>query len=154
MIIRPYTSSDCKPLADLFYATVHAVNAQDYTPAQLDAWASGQVDLAQWDRSFLAHHTLVALEDGRIVGFGDMDNTGYLDRLFVHRDYQRRGVASALCAALEQAVPGEIRTAASITAKPFFRGRGYRVVREQQVARGGVLLTNYWMIKPAGRPEL
>ena len=39
---------------------VHSVNAADYSPQQLDAWASGQVDLEAWDRSFREHCTLVA----------------------------------------------------------------------------------------------
>ena len=55
-----------------------------------------------------------------LVGFGDIDKTGYLDRLFVHADYQRKGIATAICNQLEQAVQGNITTDASITAKPFF----------------------------------
>ena len=51
------------------------------------------MDLAAWDVSFLAHRTLVAVEGETIVGFADMDGSGYLDRLYVHRDFQRRGVA-------------------------------------------------------------
>ena len=31
--------------------------------------------------------------------------------------------------------------------RPFFEGRGYRVLREQQVERRGVWLTNYVMGK-------
>lgn len=42
MLIREYQSSDCKELAELFYNTVHAVNAKDYTKEQLDVWATGQ----------------------------------------------------------------------------------------------------------------
>lgn len=45
MFIRNYESTDCKELAELFYNTVHTINAKDYTKEQLDAWASGQVDL-------------------------------------------------------------------------------------------------------------
>ena len=45
MIIREYRSADCKELAELFYHTVHIVNAKDYTKEQLDAWATGKVDL-------------------------------------------------------------------------------------------------------------
>ncbi len=45
MFIRKYESTDCKELAELFYNTVHTINAKDYTKEQLDAWASGQVDL-------------------------------------------------------------------------------------------------------------
>ena len=135
-------------MAALFYDTVHAVNARDYTPEQLDAWVGGPVDLDAWARSFRAHTTLVAVADGRIVGFGDIAGDGYLDRLYVHKDWQRRGVATALCNRLEAAVPGPVTTHASITARPFLERRGYRVVRPQQVERRGVLLTNYVMVLP------
>ena len=91
MEIREYQSTDCKEIAELFYHTVHTVNAKDYTKEQLDVWATGKVDLEKWDRSFCEHDTVVAVEDRQIVGFGDMDDTGYLDRLYVHAKYQRRG---------------------------------------------------------------
>lgn len=146
LTLRRYAPDDCPALAALFYDTVHTVNARDYTPVQCAAWADGRVDLAAWDRSFQAHLTWIAELDGMLAGFGDIDGTGYLDRLYVRRDCQRRGVATALCDALEQ---GRTRctTHASITARPFFEKRGYRVVRKQQVERRGVLLTNFVMEK-------
>lgn len=130
----------------------YRVNLADYTQDQVNAWAAGKVDLEAWDRSFREHDTVVAVEGKEIVGFGDMDETGYLDRLYVHKDYQREGIATAICDALESAAvnrPGvvKITTHASITARPFFLSRGYRVMKEQQVERAGVLLTNYVMVK-------
>ncbi len=77
MLIREYTTSDCERLAELFYETVHSVNAKDYTKEQLTVWATGDVNLSVWDKSFLEHKTLVAVEKDVIVGFGDIDNTGY-----------------------------------------------------------------------------
>ena len=151
--LRPYRPEDCPALAALFYETVHTVNAAHYTPAQLDAWAPAcGPDLAAWDKSFRAHRTLVAELDGRLAGFGDLDPAaGYLDRLYVHKDLQGRGVATALCNALEQAAAGPVVTHASVTARPFFARRGYRVLRAQQVERRGVTLANYVMEKaPAG----
>ena len=50
MIIRQYQPTDCKELAELFYNTVHTVNAKDYTKEQLDAWATGKVDLKKWKK--------------------------------------------------------------------------------------------------------
>ena len=149
MKLRPYDPADCAEMAQLFYDTVHTVNARDYTPEQLCAWATGEVDLADWDRSFRAHRTLVAAEGELLAGFGDLDvEQGYLDRLYVHRDHQGEGIATALCDALEGAAPNRpITTHASITARPFFERRGYQVVREQQVERRGVWLTNYVMVK-------
>lgn len=148
MTLRPYRPSDLREIAELFYGTVHTVNAGDYAPEQLDAWADGSPDLAEWNRTLLEHAALVAVEDGRIVGFGDMDRRGYLDRLYVHKDFQRRGVASALCGALEGAAEADrITTHASVTARPFFESRGYRAVRERRVIRHGVALTNFLMEK-------
>ena len=147
MIIREYQRDDCEAITELFYNTVHTVNAKDYTEEQLTAWATGKADLEQWDRSLQEHFSFVAVDAGMIVGFGDIDSTGYLDRLYVHKDYQRKGIATAICEALEQAVAGKIITHASITAKPFFENRGYKVIREQQVTRQNVLLTNFIMEK-------
>lgn len=120
MVIREYISSDCERLADLFFQTVHTVNAKDYTKEQLNVWATGNVDLSVWNNSFLEHYTLVAVENDVIVGFGDIDNTGYLDRLFVHKDYQRQGIATALCDRLEAGFD-KVTTHASITASDYFR---------------------------------
>lgn len=148
MFIRKYRPSDCECLAELFYHTVHSVNAGDYTEEQLQVWATGEVDFDKWNQSFLEHDSVIALEGETIVGFGDMTENGYLDRLYVHKDYQRRGIATAICDELERASASEKSvTHASITAKPFFLGRGYRVVREQQVIRGGIALTNFVMEK-------
>ena len=106
MQLREYIPSDCAQLAELFYQTVHNVNAKDYTQEQLDAWATGEVDFQAWDESFRTHRTIVATENGAIVGFGDMDGIGYLDRLYVHKDYQGQGIASAICDELEHFAAG------------------------------------------------
>lgn len=148
MFLRMYNTSDCEFLAELFYQTVHNVNAKDYTKEQLDVWATGNVNLNEWDKSFWEHFTIVAIKNEIIVGFGDIDKTGYLDRLYVHKDYQRQGIASAICDELEQrANANKIITHASITAKTFFEQRGYRVIKGQQVIRNGISLTNYVMEK-------
>ena len=138
MFVRGYQMSDCKEITELFYNTVHTINAKDYTKEQLDVWATGQADLEKWNQSLQEHYS---------IGFGDIDKDGYLDRLFVHSNYQGKGVATAICNQLEQAVDGKITTYASITAKPFFEKRGYKVVKERQVERQGIFLTNYVMIK-------
>ena len=78
MKIRKYKPSDCKELAELFYHTVHIVNAKDYTKEQLDVWATGQVDLKKWNQSLQKHYSIVVIENEVIVGFGDIDETGYM----------------------------------------------------------------------------
>ena len=148
--LRPYREGDCPALAALFTDTVHTVNAAHYTPAQLDAWAPASgPDLQDWEERFQNHITLVAEVEGRLAGFADLDPAqGYLDRLYVGSRFQRRGVASALCDALEQAAAGRpIVTYASRTARPFFEQRGYRTVQARQAQCRGVSLENFLMEK-------
>ncbi|OJU09159.1 MAG: GNAT family N-acetyltransferase [Clostridiales bacterium 43-6] len=151
MFIREYKPDDCPLLAQLFYDTVHTVNAKDYTEEQLDAWGTGNVNLDEWNHSFLEHTTLVAAQDGVITGFADMDRNGYLDRLYVHKDYQGIGIATALVKELERRVEQYnavcFETHASITAKPFFEKLGYTVQAENITVRKGVSMTNFKMTK-------
>ena len=154
MRLRAYRSEDCEPLAALFYDTVHRVNARDYAPEQLSAWATGTVDLAAWNARYLSTTTLVAEENGVVLGFANMDKTGYLDMLYVRADAQNRGIATALCDALERLVHAETYTThASITARPFFEKRGYAVIRQQQVHLRGQILTNFVMEKRPKNPR-
>ena len=85
--------------------------------------------------------------DAPTIGFGDIAGTGYLDRLFVSSLRQGEGIGSAICRELEGSAPGSVSIRASITARPFFEKRGWRVVKEQSVERRGVTMTNFVMEK-------
>lgn len=148
IMLRAITPEDVPALCALFHRTVHTVNAADYTPQELVAWSPAPPEAAAWAARFEGRMALLAEVDGVLAGFADMTDDGYLDRLYVSAEHQRRGVASALCDALESACAAPILTThASITAKGFFLQRGYSVVREQQVERLGVKLTNFVMQK-------
>lgn len=151
MNIRRYSSADSRALAELFYDTVHTVNARDYSSEQIDAWAPEKRDMEAWDSSFLKHYTLVAEDNGVIIGFADMDETGYLDRLYVHCAHQREGIGTALAAALEENAKrngaDHFTVYASLTALPFFEQMGYSIVCENTVERDGIRMKNYRMEK-------
>jgi len=146
MILRQYKNEDCDIVSKLFYETVHSVNAKAYTAEQLSVWANNADSLKSRRNDLLKQYTLIAEISGIIVGFGSINKSGYFDLLFVHKDYQNQGVATALCNELETGY-SVIKTYASITAKPFFEKRGYVVVKEQEVERSGVKLKNYEMQK-------
>lgn len=154
MEIRGYTPADLEEMARLFYETILTVNRRDYTEAQVKAWAGRRESLVQNGRRFLDSHTLVAVEGERIVGYGNMEAGGHLDHLYVHKDFQRRGVAAALCDRLEAYAfacgAGQITVDASLTALPFFLHRGYAVIREQHPRLDGIRLLNYRMEKSQG----
>lgn len=151
MKIRKYKKSDCAEIYKLFFETVHSVNALDYSADEINAWAPADMDQLAWRDSLASNHALVAEENGEILGFGDITSDGYLDRLYVHKDHQRNGIASLILKELETHATSNgisrIEIHSSKTAQPFFLSKGYVVLRENIVKRKGVNLVNYIMEK-------
>jgi len=151
MIIRNYNHKDCEKIAELFYNTIHSVNATDYTATQLNAWAPKDMDLSEWDNKLSNNYSVIVEKDDMIIGFGVAENTGYFDFLYIHKDYQGIGVATLIADDIEEYVYRKgvqfITTAASITAKSFFEKRGYLVLQEQNVECRGQYFINFKMKK-------
>ena len=135
--VRKYLMEDCKEIIELFKNTVHLINARDYNKEQLNSWAPEEIDYMAWNKSLLEHYSIIAEKSSIIVGFGDINDSGYLDRLYVHKDHQGKGIATKIAEELENHVLGngiqKIVTHASITAKSFFEKRGYEAIKEQAV---------------------
>ncbi|MFG0267350.1 MAG: GNAT family N-acetyltransferase [Rhodopirellula sp. JB055] len=149
MDLRSFEERDGVGCWRLFRDTVHRVNRRDYSLEQLNAWAPESVDLDAWCDRFQGRVALVVELDSKLIGFADMTRDGYLDRLFVSADHQRRGVAkliwSGLDAHLRRLECETVLTEASITAKPFFESVGFRVLQRQSVECRGVSLDNFRM---------
>ncbi len=151
MFLRNYTPEDNEALTALFIDTVHTVCAPYYTPEELEAWAPHDLRASLWCQAFMQSHTLVAQENGAVVGFGNITEIGLIDRLYVHKKHLHKGVARQLLFMLEQYAAQEklshITVFASIGARPFFEKQGFEVARENIVHRNGEHLINYEMHK-------
>ncbi|OEH86989.1 GNAT family N-acetyltransferase [Desulfuribacillus stibiiarsenatis] len=151
MDIRPVTDEDLDEVLHLFYQTVHTINAQDYRQDQLDTWAPQHPDKEKWLTSLRSNIAYVIKQDNKLVGFADLNQRRYIDRLFVHKDYQRMGIASLLVTTLEAEAKklkyNEVMTEASITARGFFEKKGYDTVRMQDKELRGMFFRNYIMKK-------
>ncbi len=131
MLIASYKPKNLRQILSLFYETVPIAAAKDYTPEQLDAWAPRSLcaaDEEKWDSSLSANETLLAWEQDRLVGFGDADETGYLDRLYVASDRRGTGVGTEILKRLEayaaKAAAKSMYTHASDRRGPFLSGAG------------------------------
>ncbi|QLH37504.1 MAG: GNAT family N-acetyltransferase [Parachlamydiaceae bacterium] len=89
--------------------------------------------------------------NGQVVGFGDITSGGYLDRLYVHKNFQRCGVASQLLKAMESKAQNlhviEITADVSITAKPFFLAKGFQTKEQQTTFIENTPFLNFKMSK-------
>ncbi len=156
MIIRQYNDADFEPVIALFTETVRHINIRDYSSEQIAAWAPQPPDLGRWRKRLAGLVVWVAESDGRIVGFCGLGADGHLDLFYVHHLFQRQGVARSLYQHVEsEALQKGIRrlfTEASITARPFFEGMGFRVLRGQTVKLRGITFRNYAMEKHITAP--
>lgn len=148
IIFRSVTTADIPELKELFCNTVLTVNARDYTTEEVADWASCGNRLGHWEKLFATLHFIAACNgQGRIIGFTSIRNDGYLHSMFIHKDYQRQGIASALLHRIEAYAAehgiSEITSEVSITARPFFEKQGYIVELEQRAQANRLQLINY-----------
>lgn len=150
--LRRYEPIDAAVTLSIFTDAITQTAAAHYSPEQIEVWArSGRRDPLVWHEAMSRRASVVAVIDGEVVGFSDVDGNGYIDMLFVSPAVQRRGVARVLLGFIEQKARGEgigvLSSDVSITACPFFEYIGFVIVREQQHVKEGVALTNYLMTK-------
>lgn len=101
---RPYESTDLPSVIEIYTASIRSLAASYYSPDQIAAWAPVPPDAARW-RERLSHlHTIVAESDGVLAGFASYTHEGYLDFLFTHPTFARRGVATSLYQRVESAL--------------------------------------------------
>lgn len=150
--IRRLAAQDIPEMRKLFRTTVLTVNSKDYTKEEVEDWASCGDSVEHW-KELLAKNDYIGALDGQggIVGFSSMNAEGYLHSMFVHKDWQGKGVATLLLSEVEKIARRygvhKISVEVSVTARPFFEKHGYKVVKEQKAKANRLYLTNYVMEK-------
>lgn len=151
MNIRTANDQDIAQIKDLFQQTILFVNTKDYSLEQASCWADKGNDENVWKERIAGQYFIVGEHEGIITGFAALKTDGYLNSLFVHKDFQGKGVATALLNHIEeyarQKKLHEITADVSVTAKPFFVRKGYEVLKEQTVCLDNVEMINYKMRK-------
>lgn len=145
--IRQATSEDLPEITSIFRDTIIHVNSKDYSEKQIEVWASGADDIKKWEDRIKKFYFIVAVIENTIVGFAYLKNGNYFDGLFVHKDYQRLGIASKLMRIVESQVMMNgfeiIKSDVSITALPFFDNKYYNVIKKQKKSFKGLVFENY-----------
>lgn len=150
--IRTAQQSDIIELKSLYQNTVLTINRRDYSQAEVEDWASCGDNLSEIGDMVKTHYFIVAVnQQSEIVGFSSITPQGYLHSMFVHKDFQGKGIATILLEEIERHAIAtgimRITSEVSLTARPFFEKRGYIVEEEQKRKANQLSLTNFWMAK-------
>ncbi len=151
IIIRQANQSDVGKITQLFFDTIQNINIRDYSQEEVDDWSSWKTDVDKWLESIHEQYFAVAEIKNEIVGFSSLAEDGYLDFMFVDKDAQGRGVASALLSEIEKKAIEQnndlIYSDVSLTAKGFFEKQGFIIERQQLKKSKKKELVNFRMIK-------
>jgi putative acetyltransferase len=151
MILRKANNSDLKEMQQLYISTIKSVCQKDYDNQQIEAWISGVKDTERWLNTINTQLVLLAIIENQLVGFGTLKEGNYIDLFYIHKDFQRQGIADKILNKLELEARKHnskiITSDVSITAKPFFEKKGFIVKAEQRNIRIGIELINYKMEK-------
>jgi putative acetyltransferase len=154
--LRRYRPDDAPVLLALFLGTIRRVISRDYSPAQIAAWASDDIDPVVWAERFTGRFVPVVEEAGRLVGFADLETDGHIDRVYVSADHQSRGIGRQLLAAVVAEARrlrlARLFTEASISARPFFEAHGFAVLAPQVATCRGSEFVNYRMERVLAEP--
>ncbi len=158
MEVRSFRAADAEPLGEVFHAAVRQGAVSRYAEEQVAAWSPEAPKGERWAERLSGADTVVAEEDGRLLGFMTADEAGYLDLAFVLPEAMGQGISDGIYSVLEGRARAKgisrLTTQASLLAEPFFARHGWTVVRRQEVEIGGVVLKNAWMEKLLGRREV
>ena len=147
--IRAGLQEDIMELQELFTNTIMTTCAPDYNMEQRTVWSSSIENKDRWD-AISKQFIVVGELNGIIVGFASSDKD-YFDTLFVHKNYQRMGIAKKLYDVVAKNIKESgykiLTVHASKTARPFFEAMECTLVREQNLSIKGVMITNYIMEK-------
>ncbi|HYG50217.1 MAG TPA: GNAT family N-acetyltransferase [Flavobacteriales bacterium] len=149
--IRFAETDDLSEMQALFVDTISVICKNDYSPEQLNVWTTSVENTQRWINKLTTQFLLVALVESKIVGYASLENNDYFDFLYVHKNYQKQGIASRLYSEIETEAMRRKSTVlyadVSLTAQAFFKKRGFMVLQTRLNKIQGVEITNFKMVK-------
>ncbi|MBI2102190.1 GNAT family N-acetyltransferase [Candidatus Woesearchaeota archaeon] len=150
MHARKFRISDAAEVARMHRNTIRFVNSKDYPQKQIKIWAD-RTSAKRFRNSIDMFYRFVAVDNGKIVGYGDFKKEGELAGLYVHKEYQGKGAGYLLLKKLEESAKQKgikkFYMYSTITAKDFYKMHGYRIVRKTKFSIKNQKLIVYYMEK-------
>lgn len=147
-IIEKASIKNLDEILSLFKTTIEKTCSKDYNESQIHAWTSSINNPKKWIQRINNQYFIIVKEANKIVGFGSIEED-YLDLLFVHPDYLRKGIASLILKKLTSEIRKKgittLRTFASKTAVGFFKSKHFKIIRENKIMINDVEIINFEM---------
>ena len=150
MIIRKFKSSDSAQVAKLHRNTIRNINSRDYSAKQIKVWST-RTSAKRFRQSMSKKRRFIGIDKDKILGFGDFSLNGVLTGLYVHKNFQSKGIGRLLLMKMEQQAKKdnikEFNLSSTITAKNFYEKNKYKTIKKGYHEINGQKLIIYRMRK-------
>ena len=151
MAIRSMMPADAGAVHSIHSACLERTLLGRYTSEQITAWMTGRTPQGYLRASEAGERFFIAEVDRTAVGFASWQDDQLL-AVFVHPDFQGRGIGSALVSACFEDAERTGATISSVSsvlgAEAFYGRHGFLIVGSGSTSKHGVIIQDTQMHRP------
>jgi len=145
------TDSDLPLMQRLFYQTVTIYGSKIFTKSEVKIFSRLALDKNHWKQKFVNDFIYNAKLNGEVIGSFTLSKNGEIEYVFVHQNYQGRGIAKKLYETLERVAKEAgidiLTTSINSNTKDFFRKNGFKIIKNAEKVAGGEDIVSYDGVK-------
>lgn len=145
------TDSDLPLMQRLFYQTVTIYGSKIFTKEEVKIFSRLALDKKHWIQKFTEDFVYNAKLNGEVVGSFSLSKDGVIEYIFVHQNYQGRGIAKELYKTLEnvskEANIEVLTTRINMSTRDFFKKNGFEIIKSIEKVAGGEDIVTYNGVK-------
>ncbi|MHA7058560.1 GNAT family N-acetyltransferase [Aquimarina sp. M1] len=145
------TDSDLPLMQRLFYQTVTIYGSKIFTKDEVKIFSRLALDKNHWKQKFIEDFIYNVKLNGEVIGSFAMSKDGLIEYIFVHQNYQGRGIAKKLYVTLEkvarEAGISSLTTRVNSNTKDFFENNGFQIIKNVEKVVGGEEIVSFNGVK-------
>ena len=162
LTVLPYNKHYASAVSHIFHKSIHHIDDELYSYDDKLAWSALPRSSYHWNKRLSLSQAWVVVDidspvngKPKCCGFINVEthflSQGYIDSLYVHPDYQNKGVASRLYATLESWAYKQgfsmLSVDASKVSKPLFLAWGFKLRHRSYQEKLGRVIMGFLMEK-------
>lgn len=149
--LREATPNDLDDILKIFEECIDVTAVNDYSEEQRRVWKSSIRTPEKWLKRINNQQFWLAVDGQSVAGFASLENSQYIDCMYVSPRFQGQGIAQILLNQIESLAKDEgirsLTSDVSHTARGFFEKHGYVVMNPNEIKKERVILVNFHVEK-------
>jgi len=145
------TDTDLPLMQRLFYQTVTTYGSKIFSKEEIKVFSRLALNKDHWKQKFVNDYVYNAKLNGEVIGSFSFNKSGFIEYIFVHQNYQGRGIAKKLYETLERVAKEDdvriLTTRINSITKGFFENYNFEIIKNIEQVVGGEEIVRYSGVK-------